>query len=263
MIKNHQKKLVIILPTYNEVLNIKKIVSRVLDQEKKSVGWRYEIIISDSASPDGTGKLADSLAKKNSHIHYIDVEKGLGVGLIKGFNYAVKNLKPDALAQLDADGQIDPEILPKMTKAIDDGNDLVIGSRFMKGSLYTLPFARKFLGLCSSLVCRVLIGPISIHEFTASARAFTPDLYKRINLNKVYWKEKTFIVLPSFLNEAIAVSKKYKEIPLICRRRELSYSKNKIINYTYDIITYSFDCRFKKLGFKYNFFDWSRKFRLN
>src|SRR5690242_1085501 len=100
------KKVVVVLFTYNERETLEKSVKDVFEQEKELPGHDFELVISDSHSPDGTGEIAQRLANQNKKIHYIDVGKGIGVGIIEGHLYSLRNLKPDIMAQLDADGQV-------------------------------------------------------------------------------------------------------------------------------------------------------------
>lgn len=253
------KKVVVVLPTYNETSNIEDFSKQVLEEEKNLPGWRVEILIVDSNSPDKTGEKAKKLSDNDPRIHYLNVERGLGVALIKGHQYSLENLQPDILAQLDADGQVEPDVLPKLIRTIEEGYDLALGSRFVKGGENQLSFSRKLFSGGASLICRIIMGPFAIKEFTNSARAFTPELFKKINLKRLPWKEKTFIVQPAFLNEAILAGAKYKEIPLVFKNREEGYSKNKIVNYTYDVITYTLDVRLHRWGFNIPLFYLTRR----
>lgn len=253
------KKVVILLPTYNEKENISKFVERVAAEEKNSPGWKYEFLIVDSRSPDGTFQIAQELAKKNPRIHAIEVGRGLGVALVEGHRYSIEHLKPDALAQLDADGQVLPDVLPRLLKAMDEGYDLALGSRFVKGGKNSLPFMRRVFSAGASYVYRILVGPFSIQEVTNSARAFTPELFQKINFKRLPWKEQTFIVQPAFLNEAILAGARYKEVALIFTNRAEGYSKNKVFNYTYDVFAYSIDAFLHRLGFNVPFYKASRR----
>lgn len=255
------KKLVVVIPTYNEVDNIKATVKKILGQETKMAGWKIEVLISDSGSSDGTIRIARRLSSKNSKIHLIIVEKGLGIGLIKGHLYSLKHLNPHVLAQIDADGQIEPDVLPKLVKTIEQGYDLALGSRFIRGGKNQISPVGRILSKGSSWFCKLVMGPFDINEFNTLTRAFTPKLFKKINLKRLPWTEQTFIIQPSFLNEAILAGARYKEVPIVCKERLKNYSKNKIVNYTYDIITYALDARLKKWGLPIPFFNSTRGFR--
>lgn len=250
----------VVLPTYNEEDNIEKTVERVLEQEKKLPGWELHIVIADDIrSTDGLQKIAQDLVAKSKRIHFIKVDPGLGVGLIEGHRFALKNIHPQVLAQLDADGQVVADVLHKLVNTIDQGYDLAIGSRFVSGGKNQLSFARRLFTYGASTFCRIMMGPMDIKEFTNSARAFTPEIFKKINLERLPWKEKSFISQPAFLHEAILAGAKYKEVPLIFRNRLEGYSKNKVFNYTYDVITYCLDVRLHKLGFNIPFFQLTRR----
>lgn len=254
------KKVTVVLPTYNEKENIGNFIADVLSQEEKLSGWTIElIIVDDIRTNDGTEDLVKTLSKTNRKIHYIKESPGLGVALIKGHQYALENLKPDILAQLDADGQVEVDVLPKLIQAIEEGYDLALGSRFVKGGKNKLSFSRRLFSMGSSLICRFIMGPLDVKEFANSARAFTPDLFRKINLTRLPWREKTFIIQPAFVNEAISAGAKYKEVPLVFKNRAEGYSKNKVINYTYDVITYAIDARLKKMGFNVAFFKITRR----
>lgn len=257
------KKVVILLPTFNEKDNIESFIDDVLQQEKNAPGWKFEILVADDIrTVDGTEDLVNKLSSKNPNIHYMKFQPGLGTALIKGHQFSIENFQPDALAQLDADGQVAAEVLPKLLKTLDNGYDLAIGSRFVKGGQNLLSPSRQFFSTASSVVLRILMGPFDIQEWSNSARAFTPELFKKINLKRVPWEEKTFIIQPAFLNAAVEAGAKYKEIPLVFKDRAEGYSKMKIFAYSYDSISYAIDARLHKWGIKYDFFKFTRKFRL-
>lgn len=242
------KKVVVVLFTYNERDTLEKTVKEILDIEKDLAGYKLEIVISDSKSPDGTGEIAQRLSDENKNIHYISVGRGIGVGIIEGHKYSLKNLNPDIMAQIDADGQVEIDVLPKLVTAIDEGYDLALGSRFVKGGQNKLSLSRRIFTWGSSLVFRLLIGPFNIQEVTNSARAFTPELFKKINLDRLPWKEQSFIVQPAFLHEAVLAGARYKEVPLIFKYRAEGYSKNKVFNYIYDMVSYSLEAFFQRFG---------------
>lgn len=250
----------VVLPTYNEKANIKNTALKVLEQEKSLPGYEIHVVIADDLrSSDGTEEVARGLVKTSRRVHFIKTEPGLGVGLIKGHQYALENLHPDILAQLDADGQVVPDVLVRLVKTIEEGYSLAIGSRFIEGGKNQLSFGRRVFTYGASTFCRLVMGPSDISEFTNSARAFTPALFKKINLQRLPWREKTFIIQPAFLHEAILAGAKYKEVPLIFKNRLEGYSKNKVFNYTYDVITYCSDARLSQMGFNLPLFSLTRR----
>jgi dolichol-phosphate mannosyltransferase len=255
------KKVVVILPTFNEKDNIEKFTKEVLAQEKHLPGYSIEALIVDSVSPDGTGEIAKKLVKENKKVHFLEVGRGLGVALIEGHRYSLKHLDPDVMVQMDSDGQVDVDVIPRMVNVISEGYDLALGSRFVPGGRNDLTFSRKLFSYGASWIARVIMGPWDIKEVTNSARAFTPALFKKVDLRLIPWKEQTFIIQPAFLNAAVVAGAKYKEVPLIFKNRAEGYSKNKTFNYTYDVITYAIDARLKKMGIKLPFYHLANRAR--
>ncbi|MBI2019287.1 glycosyltransferase [Candidatus Daviesbacteria bacterium] len=250
----------VVLPTYNEKANIEKTIKKVLEQEKSLPGYQINVIVADDVrSSDGTEQIVRQIIKKNKKVHLIKVQPGLGVGLIEGHQYSLKHLHPDILTQLDADGQVVADVLVRLVEGIEQGYNLVLGSRFVEGGRNQLSFMRRMFSLGASLFSRIMVGPLDIGEVTNSARAFTPELFKKINLERLPWREKTFIVQPAFLHEAILVGAKYKEVPLIFKNRLEGYSKNKVFNYTYDVISYGLDSRLHAWGVNVPFYKMSRR----
>lgn len=254
------KRVSVVLPTFNEKANVENTVKKIFAQSKELPGWDIYIVIADDIrSTDGTEQIAKNLVQKNKKVHFIKVEPGLGVGLIEGNQYAIKNIHPDVLAQLDADGQVEPDVLVRMVRAIEEGYNFAIGSRFVKGGKNQLSFTRRVFTYGASLLCRFMIGPWDVQEVTNSARALTPELFNKINLKRLPWRETTFIVQPAFLHEVILAGAKYKEVPLIFKNRLEGYSKNKVFNYTYDVIAYCLDVKLNSLGIKIPLYKASRR----
>jgi len=255
------KKIVsVVLPTYNEKANIESTIKKVLEQEKNIPDYEIHIIVADDIrSSDGTEEIVQNLIRRNKRIHFLKTDPGLGVGLILGHKYALKNIHPDILAQLDADGQVVPDVLVRLVKTIEEGYSLAIGSRFVSGGKNQLSFVRKLFTYGASLFFRLMVGPWNIREVTNSARSLTPELFRKINLGRLPWRERTFIVQPAFLHEAILAGAKYKEVPLVFKNRLEGYSKNKVFNYTYDVITYCADIALNRLGIHIRFFYITRR----
>ncbi len=252
----------VVLPTFNEKANIEQTIEKVLEQGKNLPGWEIHIVVADDIrSTDGLEEVVKNLSAKK-HIDYIKVEPGLGVSLIEGHKYALDHLHPDILAQLDADGQVVPDVLVRLVRTIEDGYSLAIGSRFVEGGKNQLSFVRRLFTTGASLFFRVMVGPMDIREVTNSARAFTPALFKKINLQRLPWKEPTFIVQPAFLHEAILAGAKYKEVPLVFKNRQEGYSKNKVFNYSYDVISYSLDVKLNSLGINFPLYRYSRRAKI-
>ena len=237
-------RLVVNIPTYNEKENIEEIIKKVLAQQKNLKGMDLHVLISDSHSLDGTADIVKKISQINPHVHYLDVkERGLGVGLIKGHRYAVDKFKADILAQMDGDLSHDPATLPVMVEYIKKGYDLVNGSRLMPGGKNLLGWHRRLFTRGSALYCKLAWGTFGISEYTTSYRVFTKKLFEKINLSKIPWRSKTYIIQPAFLYAAIAADAKICEVPVIFTDRKKGYSKAKIVAYTIDVLKFGLKAR--------------------
>ncbi|OGD86214.1 hypothetical protein A2Z23_02000 [Candidatus Curtissbacteria bacterium RBG_16_39_7] len=240
-------KAVVVIPTYNEKENIVPLVEKILETSKKIKKLELEVLVSDSHSPDGT---LDEVKKKfqvNPHVHTLDViDRGIGVGIICGFDFAVKNLAADVLVQMDADFSHDPKDLPKLILPLGPKFNLVIGSRFVKGGENRLSSLRRWLSYWANFVSRILTGFRNIHEWTTSFRAMTADLYKSINKDKIPWKAKSFVFQTSFLYEALRSGAKIHEVPIIYTDRRVGHTKIQITKYIFELLRFLLTIRYRK-----------------
>jgi dolichol-phosphate mannosyltransferase len=121
-------KLSIIIPTYNERENLKELVERIFSSLK---GSKFELIIVDDNSPDGTGKLADEIASKHKNMTVVHRQGklGLGTAILDG----IKAADGEIIGAMDADLQHPPELLKTMLEKAEGGADIVIASRYIEG----------------------------------------------------------------------------------------------------------------------------------
>ena len=119
----------VIVPTYNEMDNLKPLIDAVMGVTPQSV----HLMVVDDGSPDGTGQLADSLAASNPRVQVLHRPKkmGLGTAYVAGFKKALSQ-GYDAIIEMDADFSHDPKYLPRMLDLLQS-NDFVIGSRYVSG----------------------------------------------------------------------------------------------------------------------------------
>lgn len=141
----------IVLPTYNEAENIPEIVRRIaaLDQ-------RYEIVVVDDASPDGTGKIVRDL-KQSYPVRLLERSGKLGLAsaVIDG---VIKLAKAPVVVVMDADLSHDEQIVPQLVAAVESGADLSVGSRFASGGSTEDRLYRRMFSWCAKQVARVVLG---------------------------------------------------------------------------------------------------------
>lgn len=175
------ERVLVIIPTYNESQNIESITNRI----RRSVPGA-DILIADDNSPDGTGEIADRLAQADSHIHVMHRKgkQGLGAAYLAGFHWGLDR-GYGVLVQHDADGSHQPEELPRLLQAIDDGADMVKGSRWVKGgSVVNWPKSRQFISKGGSLWTRMWLG-IPVKDATGGFNAFRASTLRGISLDEV------------------------------------------------------------------------------
>ncbi|MGD7732558.1 polyprenol monophosphomannose synthase [Propionibacteriaceae bacterium G57] len=165
-------KVLVIIPTYNEVENIEPIVKRL-----RSAVPQAHVLIADDNSPDGTGQLADQLASDDDHVHvnHRKGKEGLGAAYLDSFNWGLEH-GYDVLVEHDADGSHQPEQLPRLLNALAGGADMVKGSRWVKGgSIVNWPKSREFLSRGGSVYIQLMLG-MPIKDVTGGLNAFKADV---------------------------------------------------------------------------------------
>jgi dolichol-phosphate mannosyltransferase len=173
-------RVVIVIPTYNEVENLRWIVGRV-----RSAVPDADVLVVDDGSPDGTGDLADTLAAEDPHVSVVHrtQKAGLGAAYLHGFAVALER-GYDVVGEMDADGSHQPEQLPTLLEALADA-DLVIGSRWVPGgSVVNWPLSRKALSVGGNVYARLALG-IPVRDVTAGYRLFRRTTLEAIDLGSV------------------------------------------------------------------------------
>lgn len=173
-------RILVIIPTFNELESLPVIIERV----RASVPEAH-ILVADDNSPDGTGRLADEFANRDSHIQVMHRlgKEGLGAAYLAGFAWALQE-GYDVVVEMDADGSHQPEQLPRLLDALRDA-DLVLGSRWVEGGgTVNWPKSRQFLSKGGSFYTRVLLG-IPLRDVTGGYRAFRADALRKLDLHEV------------------------------------------------------------------------------
>lgn len=238
------KKVVIVTPTFNEEANIESFLKAVLDQKKNLTGHELSIVVSDSHSTDGTPKIVKSKQFQLQGVYYLDVKKrGLGLGLVKGIDYAVNN-GADILVTMEADLSNDPKQIPEFVRNID-GVDVIVGSRYIfGGKIVNWSWWRRALSRIANLILMLLAGTTKIHEFTNLYRAFTKEAWQKIEKNTsvhVGW-----LFVPAFVFESLDENLRIAEIPIVYFDRFGGQSKMKTLSYTTELLRYALRYRLRK-----------------
>lgn len=177
----NDKKTLIIIPTYNESKNIRKIIEEIF-----RLNLNLDILIVDDNSPDGTGDIIDEMSKVNSSIKLISREAklGLGTAYVAGFKYALKN-GYDYIFEMDADFSHDPKEIPNFLEIITE-HDLVIGSRYIKGvNVVNWPLRRLILSYGANIYTRIITG-MPVMDSTGGYKCFRRNVLESIDLEKIH-----------------------------------------------------------------------------
>lgn len=211
-------KTLVIMPTYNEALNIEHSV-KALFKHNPAVS----LLIVDDASPDGTGQLADKLALANQQITVLhrSAKTGLADAYKAGFSWGLEN-KFDLLIEMDADGSHRAEDLPKLL-AKSSTHELVIGSRWVAGGkVENWPRYRLLLSRGGNTYAKFMLGS-KIKDMTAGFRVYQAQLLERLHLEDLAAHGYSFQVEMTRKCEQIHAS--IAEVPITFVEREHGVSK--------------------------------------
>jgi dolichol-phosphate mannosyltransferase len=207
----------VIIPTYNERENIQSLVPILHEVFKKCSGWKMQILVVDDTSPDKTYEVVEQLTKKYNELHLLVNKKksGLGGAYLKGMEYAVRELSSDVLFEFDADHSHDPNKIPLFLKEIENGADMVLGSRYVASGGIPPDWGihRKFLSIVGNAVIMVALTNFSIRDWTTGYRALTKEVYYAVHphLQKEQFTGYTFQI--GFLYSAVKQKFKVVEVP--------------------------------------------------
>ncbi|MEK7571567.1 MAG: glycosyltransferase [Patescibacteria group bacterium] len=243
------QKAIIVLPTYNERENIYAMLTSILKQQEVIPHWELHILVVDDSSPDGTGRIVKRIAGDHPRVHLISgPKKGLGLAYIRGFRYAMRELRADVVFEMDADFSHNPNDLPRLIQEIDKGYSFVIGSRYVPGG--TIPTSwsllRKANSSLANMLTRNIAGIKNIKDCTGGFRAIRTTLLKKMSLQKLGVKGYAFQI--GLLHEAIKRKAKIKEIPIHFKDRILGKSKIQLKDIV-EFIKYTFILRFPFLKY--------------
>jgi dolichol-phosphate mannosyltransferase len=174
------EQVIVILPTYNERDNIRRLILSLL-----KVAPSLDVLVVDDGSPDGTGQVVDSLAKQDRRVRVLHRtgKQGLGRAYVAGFRYALAG-PYQYIIQMDGDFSHRPEDLPRLLWAVKDA-DLVIGSRSVPGGrVQNWSFLRQLVSKGGSLYARTLLG-LPIRDCTSGFKCFRREVLEAIDLGKV------------------------------------------------------------------------------
>lgn len=211
------KKAVVILPTYNESKNIERVISKLQEVFATVKDWKMEILVVDDTSPDKTYEIVQKLQKTQKNLHLVinKQKAGLGGAYLKGMAEAFGPLEAKVAFEFDADLSHDATKIPAFLAKIDQGYDLVLGSRYIAGGGIPEDWGlyRKFLSVVGNLVIMTVLTDFRIRDWTGGYRAITKPVYDSVKneLNAERFMGYTFQI--GFLHKAVRRGFKIAEVP--------------------------------------------------
>lgn len=209
----------VIIPTYNEVENLPLIVGRVLTAQDG-----VDVLVVDDNSPDGTGAKADELAAEHDEVNVLHRagKEGLLAAYRDGFRWGLER-DYQVFVQMDADGSHAPEELGRLLGAIDDGADLVIGSRYIDGGeVKNWPKNRYLLSKLGNEYIALALGG-DVKDMTAGYRAFKRETLEALDFDALSGKGYIFQVEVAHKAEQLGFD--VREVPVTFEDRKLGESK--------------------------------------
>jgi len=228
----------IVLATYNERENLSKLVP-IIEKIFKQNKMNGEIIVVDDNSPDGTSNLTRKLGKKYHNVRLLWRPKKMGPGSAHADGY--RFARGDIIIGMDVDFSHNPYDIPRFVKKINEGYDLVISSRYIKGGRYdvkSFETLKKHMASKFGNILISLLSGVSIHDFTSSMRAIRKEVVKNV---KTESKGNSFFM--EFIVKAHRKGYRITEIPIVFKDRVVGKSKLKVgrqsLNMLRDLIKYT------------------------
>lgn len=201
-------KSIIVIPTYNEKENISRIIDAIF-----GVKDDIHILVVDDNSPDGTGDIVASLGRDDKRVNLMrrKGKMGLGTAYCAGFKWAIDK-GYDYIFEMDADFSHDPKEIPNFLNEIEN-NDLVIGSRYIKGvNVVNWPMSRLLLSYFANIYTRIVTG-MPIMDATGGFKCFRAATLSKVNLNAIKTNGYGFQIEMNY--RIWKLNGKIKEIPII------------------------------------------------
>jgi dolichol-phosphate mannosyltransferase len=204
-----------IIMTYNEKENIGPMIEAWLKIAKENPKYKFEIVDCDGNSTDGTCEITNAYSKQHKNVHLLKSPKRVGMGrdLINAYKYAIEKLHADVIIPIDVDFQFDPFLAPKLLAKIDEGYDVVVASRHVKGGSTNFNWFRKITHFISdTLLAYYWAGIKEVKDHAGLFKAIrVKGVLDQVDLEKM--DVIGFSVNMRTIYELSKVTKKFYEVP--------------------------------------------------
>lgn len=210
----------IVIPTYNEIDNISAMIDKIF-----SLDLEFDLLVIDDGSPDGTAEVVKRRqAEFPSRLHLIQREGklGLGTAYLRAFRWALER-DYDYVFELDCDFSHNPDDLARLYAAAIDGNDVVVGSRYIKGvNVVNWPMSRLLMSYFASKYVR-LITRMPVKDATAGFVCYSRKALETIDLDRIQMNGYGFQIEMKYT--AWRLGMKIKEVSIVFTERQEGASK--------------------------------------
>ena len=238
-------KVVLIIPTYNEKGNVEKLIySLEKDIFPHIQNHSMSILVVDDNSPDGTADEVKVLMGQYENISLLTGKKeGLGAAYIRGMTYAIEKMDAQAMFEIDADLSHPPQKVGEFLSKMDEGYDLVIGTRYSGGGSIpsNWPIHRKIFSIFGNLLVRIILLRPYIHDWTGGFRLLKKEVF--LKEKKELLNFNGYIFQISFLHKAARDGFKVAEVPFHFSDRTLGKSKIAPLGYIGNVLKYIISAR--------------------
>jgi dolichol-phosphate mannosyltransferase len=213
------ERTLVVTPTYNERENLPLFVRALSDVAPTS-----HLLIVDDASPDGTGEVADRLAREDPRVHVLHRARkmGLGTAYVQGLQYGLAQ-GYDVFVQMDTDLSHDPKHLQSFFEALEAGADVVVGSRNIPGGAVDgWGLGRHLLSKGGSLYSRLILG-VSVRDVTSGYKAYTRKALDAIGISSIRSNGYSFQIETTY--RALRRGLHVTEVPIVFVDRHAGHSK--------------------------------------
>jgi len=209
---------IVIIPTYNERDNLRPLVEAILELD-----CCLNILIVDDNSPDGTGELAESLARGSEQVRVLrrTGKRGFGRSYVDGFKYALER-GYERIITMDADFSHDPKYIPDLLEASNRA-DVVIGSRYLNGvSVVNWSIQRLLISFLANRYVKLITG-LPVNDCTAGFGCYSRRAIEQIEPDSILSEGYSFLVEVKF--RALRKGLSLAEVPIIFVERRAGHSK--------------------------------------
>ena len=216
-------RIFVVIPTYNEAENLPVMAAEIWALRIPDLA----ILVVDDNSPDGTGRIADELAARRPDELFVlhrARKEGLGAAYVAGFKWALDH-EADVVIQMDCDFSHSPEQIPQMLAELQQGYDIIVGSRYVGGGQIDERWetGRYLLSWWANAVYTRFLLNLSVKDATAGFKCWRADTLRDINLDEISSQGYSFQFEMAYVAEKLGY--RIKEVPIYFEDRRIGQSK--------------------------------------